>query len=113
GHAVATAQAGGRTASVDVEVRTVETVRVTPPSVTLKVDDGAFRPDIAPLDAKGHELKDRTIEMKAKDENVADVDGEQIWPVGPGHTVVTVRADDRSATVDVTVTGTGRSKHRK
>ena len=66
GHAVVTAKAGGRTSTVDVEVRTVETVRVTPASVTLKVDDGAFRPEVEPLDSKGHELKDRTIEMKVR-----------------------------------------------
>jgi hypothetical protein len=28
-----------------------------------------------------------------------------VWPVGPGHTTVTVRADDRTAPVDITVTG--------
>ncbi len=108
GHAIVTATAGGRAATVDVDVQTVETVRVTPSKVALKADDPAVRPEVEPLDGAGHLLRNRTIEMKAADENVADVDGEQIWPVGPGHTFVTVRADDRSGSIEVTVTGTGK-----
>lgn len=113
GHAVVTAKAGGQSATVDVDVDTVETVRITPNKVEMKVDDEAFHPEVEPLDGAGHVLHGRNIEMKAADENVADVDGEQVWPVGPGHTVVTVRADDATATIDVTVTGTGKSKHHK
>jgi hypothetical protein len=110
GHTVVTAKAGGETASVDVDVQTVESVRITPNKVEMKVDDPAFHPEIEPLDGSGHVLRNRTIEMKAADENVADVDGEQVWPVGPGHTIVTVRADDRSSQIDVTVTGTAKAK---
>ena len=33
--------------------------------------------------------------------------------LGPGHTIVTVRADDRNAPIDVTVTGSGKGKHHK
>lgn len=114
GHAVVTAKAGGQTATVDVDVETVESVRITPNKVEMKVDDPAFHPEIEPLDGEGHVLRNRTIEMKAADENVADVDGEQVWPVGPGHTIVTVRADDRTAPIDVTVTGTAKKgKHHK
>jgi hypothetical protein len=79
----------------------------------MDVEAGAFRPQVDPLDGQGHVLRGRTIEMKSGDDNVADVDGEQVWPVGPGHTIVTVRADDRTAPIDVTVTGSGKGKHRK
>ncbi len=113
GHTVVTPKAGGQTATVDVEVDTVESVRITPNKVEMKVDDQAFRPEVEPLDGAGHLLKGRSIEMKAADENVADVDGEQVWPVGPGHTTVTVRADDKTSSIDVTVTGTGKGKHHK
>jgi hypothetical protein len=111
GHTLVTAKAGGQSATVDVDVETVESVRITPNKVEMKVDDQAFRPEVEPLDGAGHVLRNRTIEMKAADENVADVDGEQVWPVGPGHTTVTVRADDRTADIDVTVTGTAKGKH--
>ncbi|MHB8416809.1 MAG: Ig-like domain-containing protein [Myxococcales bacterium] len=113
GHTVVTARAGGQSASVDVDVQTVESVRISPDKVEMKADGPAFRPEVAPLDGAGHVLRNRTIEMKAADENVADVDGEQIWPVGPGHTVVTIRADDRTAQVDVTVTGTAKAKGKR
>ena len=113
GHTVVTATAGGKNASVEVDVQTVESVRITPNKTEMTVDDPAFRPTIEPLDGQGHVLKGRTVEMKSADENVADVDGEQVWPVGPGHTTVTVRADDRNAQIDVTVTGTGKGKHHK
>jgi hypothetical protein len=110
GHTLVTATAGGQNAQVEVDVQTVETVRITPNKTTMDVEDGAFRPQIEPLDGQGHVLRGRTIEMKSADENVADVDGEQVWPVGPGHTIVTVRADDRTAPIDVTVTGSGKGK---
>ncbi len=113
GHTVVTAKAGGQSATVDVDVQTVESVRITPAKVEMKVDDQAFHPEIEPLDGAGHVLRNRTIEMKAADENVADVDGEQVWPVGPGHTTVTVRADDKTGQIDVTVTGTATGKHHK
>jgi hypothetical protein len=113
GHALVTAAAGGQTAQVEVDVQTVETVRISPNKTSMNVDDGAFRPQIEALGGQGHVLKGRTIEMKSGDDNVADVDGEQVWPVGPGHTTVTVRADDRTAPIDVTVTGTGKGKHHK
>jgi hypothetical protein len=117
GHTIVTAEAGGRNAQVEVDVQTVESVRITPNKTEMKEDDPAFRPQVDPLDGKGHVLRGRTIEMKSADENVANVDGEQIWPVGPGHTIVTVRADDRTAPIDVTVvasaTAAAKGKHHK
>jgi hypothetical protein len=113
GHTIVTATSGGKNAQVEVDVQTVETVRITPNKTEMNVDAPAFRPTIEPLDGQGHVLRGRTIEMKSADENVADVDGEQVWPVGPGHTIVTVRADDRNAPIDVTVTGSGKGKHHK
>ncbi len=115
GRTVVSAEVEGHTGSADVTVESVESIRITPNWAELKVDDPAFRPSITPLDWQGHELRGRSIEMKAADENVADVDGEQVWPVGPGHTIVTVRVDDRTAPIDVTVTGPAKpagKRHR-
>jgi hypothetical protein len=103
GRAVVTAKAAGKSATVDVEVRSVESVRVEPDHATMKVQEPALHPKVIPLDYQGHELHQRMIEMKAADTNVVDVDGENVWPVAPGHTLVTVRVDDRTATIDVTV----------
>jgi hypothetical protein len=103
GRAVISAQAAGKAATVDVDVQSVESVRVEPSRVTMRVQEPAVHPKVIPLDYQGHELRQRLIEMKSADENVADVDGENIWPVGAGHTTVTIRVDDRLATVDVTV----------
>ena len=103
GRAVVSAQAAGKTATVDVEVRSVESVRVEPNRATIKVEEPALHPKVIPLDYQGHELRERLIEMKSSDTEVADVDGENVWPVGAGHAIITVRVDDRSATIDVTV----------
>ena len=92
GHTLVTAAAGGQTAQVEVDVQTVESVRITPNKAELTVDSPAFHPQVDPLDGQGHVLRGRTIEMKSGNEDVADVDGEQVWPIGPGHTTVTVRA---------------------
>jgi len=108
GHAAITAEAAGRKASIDVDVETVESVKIDPATVTLLEDAPAFHPKITPLDGNGHELRGRTIDMKAGDANVIDVDGENLYPVSPGHTVVTVRADDRNGTIDVTVVAKGK-----
>jgi hypothetical protein len=104
GNAVCTASAGGKQGTVDVDVQTVETVKLDPATITFTEDAAPVQPRVTALDAQGHELHGRTIEMRSKDEGVANVDGEKIYPVAPGHTTVTVRADDRSATIDVTVT---------
>jgi hypothetical protein len=103
GHAVITARAAGKSASVDVDVQSVESVRVEPDHATLVVEAPALRPKVIPMDYQGHELRQRIIEMKASDTNVVDVDGENVWPVAPGHAVVTVRVDDKTAPIDVTV----------
>jgi len=103
GHATITAEVSGHKASVDVDVETVETVRVEPSTLVLSETAPAFHPKIVALDGDGHELRGRTIDMKAADPNVIDVDGENFYPVATGHTVVTVRADDRNAQIDVTV----------
>jgi hypothetical protein len=113
GHAVITAEVYGHKASVDVDVATVENVRIEPSTVTLVEDAPAFHPKIIPLDGDGHELRGRTIDMKAADPNVIDVDGESLYPVAPGHTIVTVRADDRKADIDVTVTAKGKAGKAK
>jgi hypothetical protein len=112
GHALCTANSGGSSASVDVDVQTVERVHIDPPSVTLYEEDEPFRPKIAALDENGHELRGRVIDMKSKDEHVANVDGEKIYPVAPGQTQVTVRADDRTQVLDVTVVK-GKAKPKK
>jgi hypothetical protein len=108
GHAVITAEVAGHKASVDVDVQTVERVAIEPSTVTLLEDAPAFHPKVMPLDGDGHELRGRTIDMKAADPNVIDVDGENLYPVSPGHTLVTVRADDRKADIDVTVVAKGK-----
>ena len=108
GHAVITAEVSGHKASVDVDVQTVERVAIEPSTVTLAEDAPAFHPKVMPLDGDGHELRGRTIDMKAADPNVIDVDGENLYPVAPGHTLVTVRADDRKADIDVTVVAKGK-----
>ncbi len=113
GHAVITAETNGRKASIDVDVATVERVRIEPSTVTLLEDAPAFHPKVSPLDGDGHELRDRTIDMKAADPNVIDVDGENLYPVAPGHTIVTVRADDRTGDIDVTVTAKGKAAKAK
>jgi hypothetical protein len=109
GHAVITADVSGHKASVDVDVEVVERVQIEPATVTLAEDAAAFHPKVLPLDAEGHELRGRTIDMKAADPNVIDVDGENLYPVAPGHTLVTVRADDRKADIDVTVVAKGKA----
>jgi hypothetical protein len=109
GHAVITAEVSGHKASVDVDVQTVERVQIEPATVTMAEDAAAFHPKVIPLDGDGHELRGRTIDMKAADPNVIDVDGENLYPVSPGHTLVTVRADDRKADIDVTVVAKGKA----
>jgi hypothetical protein len=109
GHAVITAEVYGHKATVDVDVETVEAVRIEPSTVTMLEDAPAFHPKVIPLDGEGHELRGRTIDMKAADPNVIDVDGENLYPVSPGHTLVTVRADDRKADIDVTVVAKGKA----
>jgi hypothetical protein len=103
GRAVISAQAAGKIATVDVEVRSVESVRVEPAKATIKVEEPALHPKVIPMDYMGHELRERLIEMKSSDTEVADVDGENVWPVGAGHALVTVRVDDKTTTIDVTV----------
>lgn len=113
GHAICSAKAGGQVGTVEVEVLTVESVKIDPAAVTMSEDDAAFHPHIAALDEHGHELHGRVMDMKSKDDSIANVDGEAIWPVAPGHTQVVVRADDRQSTVDVTVTkGKGGKRAR-
>jgi hypothetical protein len=110
GQVTCTASGGGQQATVDVDVNTVEVVKLDPATVSLTEDSPPVQPHVSALDEHGHELHGRTIDMRSKDESVANVDGEKIYPVAPGHTQVTVRADDRSAVVDVTVTK-GKKQH--
>ena len=110
GHAVITAEVSGHKASVDVDVQTVERVQIDPATITMaRGRRRSFTLKIVPLDGDGHELRGRTIDMKAADPNVIDVDGENLYPVSPGHTLVTVRADDRKADIDVTVVAKGKA----
>jgi hypothetical protein len=113
GHAVISAEVYGHKATIDVDVQTVEKVRIDPTTVTLAEDAPAFHPKVAPLDVDGHEVRGRTIDMKAADPNVIDVDGENLYPVAPCHTIVTVRADDRNGEIDVTVVGKGKAAKAK
>jgi len=112
GHAVCTAKGGGKIGTVDVNVQTVESVRVEPATVTLYEEDEPFQPKVSALDQGGHELHGRMIDMKSKDEHVVNVDGEHLYPVAPGQTQVIVHADDRSTTMDVTVLK-GHAKGKK
>ena len=112
GHTVCSAKGGGRTGTVDVDVVTVESVRVDPPALTLYEQDDPFTPKVAALDQAGHELHGRVVDMKSKDEHIASVDGEHIYPVTEGQTQITMRADDRSTVLPVTILK-GHAKGKK
>jgi len=112
GHTVCTAKAGGKLGTVDVDVRTVESVRVEPVALTLYEQDDPFTPKVMALDQAGHELHGRIVDMKSKNEHIASVDGEHIYPVAEGTTEITMRADDRSTVLQVTVLK-GHAKGKK
>ena len=112
GHAVCTAKAGGKTGTVDINVQTVESVRVEPATLTLYEQDEPFTPKVMALDQAGHELHGRVVDMKSKDEHIASVDGEHIYPVNPGTTEITLSADDRRTVLPVTVLK-GHAKGKK
>jgi hypothetical protein len=112
GHAVCTAKGGGKTGTVDVNSVTVESVRVEPATLTLYEEDEPFQPKVTPLDQNGHELHGRVIDMKSKNEHIASVDGEHVYPVSEGQTEITLRADDRSTVLPVTILK-GHAKGKK
>jgi hypothetical protein len=112
GHTICTAKAGGKTGTVDVDVQTVESVRIEPATLTLYEQDDPFTPKVMALDQAGHELHGRIIDMKSKDEHIASVDGEHIYPVSEGTTEIIMRADDRSTVLPVTILK-GHAKGKK
>jgi hypothetical protein len=112
GHAVCTANADGKLGTIDVDSRTVESVRVDPPTLTLYEQDDPFTPRVSALDQGGHELHGRVVDMKSKDEHIVNVDGEHVYPVNAGTTEITLRADDRTAVLPVTVLK-GHAKGKK
>jgi hypothetical protein len=112
GHSVCSAKGGGKIGTVDVNVQTVESVRVDPVALTLYEQDDPFQPKVSALDQNGHELHGRVVDMKSKDEHIASVDGEHVYPVSAGQTEITLRADDRSTVLPVTVLK-GHAKGKK
>ncbi len=93
----------GVEAELSVAVNTVERVVAKPPEVKL-TDDGEKQPmTITALDIGGQALKGRTAHLKCVDEKVCNSDGENVWPVGVGFTVLEVVIDDKAIKVPVTV----------
>ncbi len=102
GKAVITAKAGDKSATCEVTV----TVPVT--GVTLdKTELSLVKGESAELTAvvEPEDATDKTVTWESSDEKVATVDENgKVTAVGGGKAVITVKAGDKSATCEVTVT---------
>jgi hypothetical protein len=93
----------GIEAELSVTVSTVEKLKVEPAEVKLN-EDGEKQPmSVTALDVGGHPLKGRTAHLKCQDEKVCNSDGDNVWPVGAGATILEVALDDQTVKVPVTV----------
>lgn len=97
-------------ASIPVEVLFAEKLTVEPTQLTLKVGDDGQDLKVRVFDYRGKELKDRSATFQVKDGKVANMGGNKVFPGDPGKTQVIVRAEDATATVDVTVEGEKSAK---
>lgn len=100
----ANAEGHSAVATVTVSPRAVARVVVQPPSVDLRVT-GTTQLQVRTLDAAGGELTGRAVTFASSDESVATVSATgAVVARAPGGTTITVRSEQQSTLVAVTVT---------
>lgn len=104
GRAQIIATRGELRGEVMAEVDTVEKLEVDPLIIELVEDGNPIRPKVRILDARGREMRGRTLVARCADEKICTMDrSNQIWPHEPGETTAEFVCDDRKETVQVTV----------
>lgn len=97
GRAVVRCAIGSISAEVPVAVSVVSRVELNPKELELRVLDEATPAslNVRALDGEGREVQGRVVSTRCLDENVCRGDDRgQIWPVGPGSSMLQVRVDD-------------------
>lgn len=106
GEATVTAEAGGRTATATLFVRSAASIAVAPTDLTLAMDATQVL-TVTVLDADDLPLPDPVVAFSSSDETVASVDADGVvTAVRVGSAVITVEVEGLTADVDVTVEGT-------
>jgi hypothetical protein len=106
GRAIARCAIGKVWAEVPVSVSVVSRVEVSPKELELRILDEATPTAllVRALDGEGREVQGRVIGTRCLDENVCRGDARgQVWPVGPGNSMLLVQVDDGQAEARVRV----------
>jgi hypothetical protein len=104
GHTVITARWEELSADVPVEVDLVESVKVSPDVVTVKLDGDSVKLTAAALGLDGRARSDREVHLTSANTAIARVDNEgQVCGVAVGQTTVHAKSDDKEAQIAVTV----------
>ncbi len=95
-----------------VSVNSVEGLEVTPLELSFVEDADPIRLAIRALDLRGKSMDGRTVKVRCLDEKVCTVDRSwQVWPHGPGETLVEVSCEGHQQQVKVQVAA-GRRPRR-